>query len=630
MDCDLDFELWYEEACASIAQAPPSPLPQHLSPYDWKMLLSMFDTPSATVTGRNAATACREMAGGSQGPGQDMVASLQHSTQTQLGATSDHIHDIHSSGLSTVPLQSSSRYSPYNFSARLNAPHTRGCRAHHSAAAAAGLMMEHDHNLTVGVPTMPASLLLPAPPSLLATPASLPPAPASPPPAPASLPPPPTIGSLTTATELLSSLVGRPAELTQWAKGPEASKDAETISNTVKNLRKKIKDIVRITVLYGYNLHEALDTQPQAEIVHIINELLENDAFLNGSINVGGQMIVVPFGHSALRYFIKHVLFYNLNFQQYVNDTNRNIGPLLAFIGMLFRWALQELSTARIAVDDGLSKVYTGLSSERSVRKSGIAASSQFNGLALHQFAEPSLSHFKEALDDLMPSIIPITARAPMETLLIQSKRVSTCGSPKPVCITIPHTGPHATLMSPFFPAIVALALEGYTLNIPNYTSSMGFGQRYIQKLLRHCGSMDVEDVAESIRQLIRRDVSEEGRQVVIGGSHGGFIAAHLIGQHPTLFNAASLRNPVICDSCNPPTPSYELSQQGHDRKIVEKKLSLIGPLKEEPEHGEYQEVLSPPPPFTASRSPAEPRMVEEGGDALELSPQLAHIRAVS
>ncbi|KAG2367354.1 hypothetical protein BDR07DRAFT_1606264 [Suillus spraguei] len=126
-------------------------------------------------------------------------------------------------------------------------------------------------------------------------------------------------------------------------------------------------------------------------------------------------------------------------------------------------------------------------------------------------------------------------------------------------------------------------------------------------------------------------------------------------------------------DSCNPPPPSYELSQQGHDRKIVEKKLqqlllskipihdveeerdevdikdskeseekqpsssfqtpvqplhiqkrtlrgarplpprpadaqcscgkpaaiNQIGPLKEEPEHQDYEEVLSPPPPFT-------------------------------
>ncbi|KAG1869408.1 hypothetical protein DFJ58DRAFT_765969 [Suillus subalutaceus] len=155
-------------------------------------------------------------------------------------------------------------------------------------------------------------------------------------------------------------------------------------------------------------------------------------------------------------------------------------------------------------------------------------------------------STMKEALDDLTPSIIPITTRAPTESLLIQSKKASTNGGPKPVCVTIPHGGPHATSTTAFVPAVVALALEGYTLNLPNYTGSMGFGQKYIQKLLGNCGSMDVEDVAESVRELIRRGVSEEGKQVMMGGSHGGFIAAHLIGQHPTLFNAASLRNPVI------------------------------------------------------------------------------------
>jgi acylaminoacyl-peptidase len=65
------------------------------------------------------------------------------------------------------------------------------------------------------------------------------------------------------------------------------------------------------------------------------------------------------------------------------------------------------------------------------------------------------------------------------------------------------------------------------TLNLPNYTGSMGFGQTYIEKLLGHCGSIDVEDVAESVRELVRRGVAEDGRQVVLGGSHGGFIAAH-------------------------------------------------------------------------------------------------------
>ncbi|KAG1717196.1 hypothetical protein EDB19DRAFT_1840771 [Suillus lakei] len=77
------------------------------------------------------------------------------------------------------------------------------------------------------------------------------------------------------------------------------------------------------------------------------------------------------------------------------------------------------------------------------------------------------------------------------------------------------------------------------TLNIPNYTDSVGFGQTHTQKLLVHCGSMEVEDVVAGV-ELVRRGVSEEGRQVVMGG------VMEVIGQHPTLFNVASLRNPVI------------------------------------------------------------------------------------
>ncbi|KAG0694165.1 Alpha/Beta hydrolase protein [Suillus ampliporus] len=160
---------------------------------------------------------------------------------------------------------------------------------------------------------------------------------------------------------------------------------------------------------------------------------------------------------------------------------------------------------------------------------------------------KPAMSvETEKALSDLTASIIPVGARPPTETLVIQSKKLSSGPGPKPVCVTVPHGGPHATFTTAFSPGTVALTIEGYTLSLPNYTGSMGFGEKYVRKLLGHCGTMDVEDVVESVNELIRLGISEHGRQVVQGGSHGGFLSAHLIGQYPNLFNAAVMRNPVI------------------------------------------------------------------------------------
>jgi len=40
--------------------------------------------------------------------------------------------------------------------------------------------------------------------------------------------------------------------------------------------------------------------------------------------------------------------------------------------------------------------------------------------------------------------------------------------------------------------------------------------------------------------------VADENRLGVTGGSHGGFLTAHLVGQYPERFKTGVLRNPVI------------------------------------------------------------------------------------
>jgi hypothetical protein len=64
----------------------------------------------------------------------------------------------------------------------------------------------------------------------------------------------------------------------------------------------------------------------------------------------------------------------------------------------------------------------------------------------------------KEALGRLSATIIPIPDRYPVETIVIRSKEAV---ERTPVCVTIPHGGPHASSVTAFTPSVVAYALEG-------------------------------------------------------------------------------------------------------------------------------------------------------------------------
>ncbi|KAG5643652.1 hypothetical protein DXG03_000532 [Asterophora parasitica] len=123
-------------------------------------------------------------------------------------------------------------------------------------------------------------------------------------------------------------------------------------------------------------------------------------------------------------------------------------------------------------------------------------------------------------LSTLRASIIQIPDRYPTETIVIQSAN----------------------------PPQEKRDVWPYTISLPNYTGSLGFGESAVRALLGNCGTLDVGDCIASTRHLIQLGISVEGpgKQLVTGGSHGGFLTGHLIGQYPEVFSAAVLRNPVI------------------------------------------------------------------------------------
>ncbi|KAJ6512530.1 Alpha/Beta hydrolase protein [Mycena sanguinolenta] len=150
----------------------------------------------------------------------------------------------------------------------------------------------------------------------------------------------------------------------------------------------------------------------------------------------------------------------------------------------------------------------------------------------------------RTALSSLSSSIIAIPERGMAETVVVKPSILD----PTPPCIQFIHGGPHSVTTTAFYPQIVFLALEGYTVSLPNYTGSVGFGEGSIRALLGNCGTLDVQDCFATIKHLIELGISAEGKgkQFLIGGSHGGFLTSHLIGQFPDVFTAAAIRNPVV------------------------------------------------------------------------------------
>ncbi|XP_047319226.1 acylamino-acid-releasing enzyme isoform X2 [Impatiens glandulifera] len=134
-------------------------------------------------------------------------------------------------------------------------------------------------------------------------------------------------------------------------------------------------------------------------------------------------------------------------------------------------------------------------------------------------------------------------ANKPFEAMFVSSK-TNKPGSCDPVIVVL-HGGPHTVYLSAFSKSLAFLSSIGYSLLIVNYRGSLGFGEEALLSLPGKVGSQDVNDVLAAIDHVIKKGLIDPSRIAVLGGSHGGFLTTHLIGQAPEKFAAAAARNPV-------------------------------------------------------------------------------------
>ncbi|MEX2155049.1 MAG: alpha/beta fold hydrolase [Gemmatimonadaceae bacterium] len=105
------------------------------------------------------------------------------------------------------------------------------------------------------------------------------------------------------------------------------------------------------------------------------------------------------------------------------------------------------------------------------------------------------------------------------------------------------HGGVHGDWSTTMFPFVREAVERGYVIIAPEYRGSTGYGAAHYNAI--DYGGKEVDDVASAVEFLKTIPHVDQDRLGVMGWSHGGFIASHLVfrKQHP--FKAAAAIVPV-------------------------------------------------------------------------------------
>ncbi|KAF9206547.1 hypothetical protein BGZ49_002271 [Haplosporangium sp. Z 27] len=138
-----------------------------------------------------------------------------------------------------------------------------------------------------------------------------------------------------------------------------------------------------------------------------------------------------------------------------------------------------------------------------------------------------------------------------LETLFLEpfkfnteSQKASAVSGSKPPLVVFPHGGPHSGFVAEFSVLVLVLVGLGFSVACVNFTGSLGYGQDNIEELVGKVGDLDVKQCHAVRDYIISKGQVDADRVCLTGGSHGGFIVAHMLAD--SSYKAAVLRNPVV------------------------------------------------------------------------------------
>jgi len=102
------------------------------------------------------------------------------------------------------------------------------------------------------------------------------------------------------------------------------------------------------------------------------------------------------------------------------------------------------------------------------------------------------------------------------------------------------HGGPFGRLTDEYDARMQLLANRGYTVFLPNFRASTGYGLRYMRAARGDVGNGRVlRDAIEGLDFLLAQGIGDRDRQAVMGHSFGGYASLLAVSHYPTRFRFA-------------------------------------------------------------------------------------------